>query len=74
MPTYFILLAALFVSGWMVQRGGFCLVAAIRSTLDRRPERLLLILTVALTAGALWMISGAPEAYTPTGKAYGRGG
>lgn len=72
MPTYFILLAALFVSGWMVQRGGFCLVAAIRSTLDRRPERLLLILTVALTAGALWMISGAPEAYTPTGKAYGQ--
>lgn len=67
-----ILLAALFVSGWLVQRGGFCLVAAIRSTLDRRPERLLLILTVALAAGALWMFSGAPEAYTPTGTAYGQ--
>lgn len=72
MPVNIILLAALFISGWLVQRGGFCLVAAIRSTLDGRPERLLLILTVALTAGALWMLSGAPQTYAPSGTAYGQ--
>lgn len=61
-----VLLVLLFFSGWLVQRGGFCLVAGISSALNGRPERLLLILSVALLSGAVWMQIKPPVVYLPT--------
>jgi hypothetical protein len=48
MWSSFTLVILLFMSGWMVQRGNFCLVAAVNQAMNKRPERLLRIISIAL--------------------------
>lgn len=64
-----VLIFLLMVSGWMVQRGGFCLVAAVSRAMEKRPERLLLILAIAFVSVLVVLLFQAPLNYSPTGKA-----
>lgn len=70
MPANDVLLMMLFASGWMVQRGNFCLVAGVSAALDKRPDGLLLILSVALLSGAIWMWMTVPVEYTLSGRVF----
>lgn len=65
-----VLLVLLLLSGWLVQRGGFCMVAGISAALNQQPQRLLLILSVALLSGLVWMPLRAPTLYSPEGRAF----
>ncbi|MGL4724095.1 MAG: YeeE/YedE thiosulfate transporter family protein [Scandinavium sp.] len=70
MPSDVGLILLLMISGWMVQRGGFCLVAAVSLLMEKRPERLLLILGVALVAALLSLHFQSFRLFSPSGMTF----
>ena len=63
-----LLLVSLFISGWLLQQGGFCLVVGVRSAMDKRPGHLLLVIGVALWSGVVWLFFHVSPIYSPHGE------
>ena len=61
-----ILLFLIVISGWFIQRGSFCLVAAVDSIIEKKLTKILMIFGVALFSGAILMFFQIPIVYSPS--------
>lgn len=67
METSIILLLLLLISGWCVQKGGG-LISAVNKAMQKRPEQLLLIISVALISAAVLMLFYPAQCHSHTGE------